>query len=204
MKALPRPSKLYGETVCCAGVTVNREWRRLYPIRFRQLGDKKFQRWQWIRYGSRLPTSDARKESRHVFEDTIILGSILPRSQRANTLASLVLESTAEATDRKQSLTLIRPEVSDFLWRKKSDEEIKKERKDYRLALSQGTFFKEDEIKALDPCPYEFSYKYKSEDGKDHKNICHDWEVHETFRRRNREMNEESALKQMREIFAHD
>ena len=33
VKAVPQPSKRYGEMVCCAGVTRQGEWRRLYPIR---------------------------------------------------------------------------------------------------------------------------------------------------------------------------
>jgi hypothetical protein len=34
VKAIPQPSKRYGETVCCAGITRNGEWRRLYPSGF--------------------------------------------------------------------------------------------------------------------------------------------------------------------------
>ena len=35
VKALPQPSKTHGETVCCAGVTVHGEWKRLFPVRYR-------------------------------------------------------------------------------------------------------------------------------------------------------------------------
>ena len=31
VKALPQPSKQYGETVCCAGVTAEGQWKRLFP-----------------------------------------------------------------------------------------------------------------------------------------------------------------------------
>jgi hypothetical protein len=48
VKAVPQPSQRYGETVCCAGLTRQGEWRRLYPIRFRHLKDKAFSRWQWV------------------------------------------------------------------------------------------------------------------------------------------------------------
>jgi hypothetical protein len=44
IKAMPNPSRKHGETVCCAGVTADGEWKRLYPIRFHQLRDK-FSRW---------------------------------------------------------------------------------------------------------------------------------------------------------------
>ena len=39
VKAAPHPSRRYQETVCCAGVTTEGEWRRLYPVRFRHLTD---------------------------------------------------------------------------------------------------------------------------------------------------------------------
>lgn len=49
VKALPQPSKKHKETVCCAGVTVDGAWKRLYPIRFRQLGEgSTFHRWDWV------------------------------------------------------------------------------------------------------------------------------------------------------------
>src|SRR5258708_36962068 len=48
VKALPQPSKTYGETVCCAGVTAEGQWKRLFPVRFRHLrGDSSFSRWDF-------------------------------------------------------------------------------------------------------------------------------------------------------------
>ncbi len=61
VKALPQPSETYGETVCVAGVTLDRNWRRLYPVRFRQL-DEGFRRWQWVDYEWRKPRGDRRVE----------------------------------------------------------------------------------------------------------------------------------------------
>jgi hypothetical protein len=69
VKALPQPSKSYGETVCCAGVTADGQWKRLFPVRFRHLQDNSFKHWDWINFGYRLPTRDRRVESYHVYED---------------------------------------------------------------------------------------------------------------------------------------
>src|ERR1700722_3082648 len=71
VKAVPQPSKRYGETVCCAGITRQGEWRRLYPIRFRRLKDNSFARWQWIECRTARRRSDLRAESRRVSEDSI-------------------------------------------------------------------------------------------------------------------------------------
>src|SRR5438067_2475599 len=79
VKALPQPSKTYGETVCCAGVTAVGEWKRLFPVRFRHLaGDSSFSRWDWVRFNYRSPTRDRRTESCHVYEDSIIVEHRLP------------------------------------------------------------------------------------------------------------------------------
>jgi hypothetical protein len=51
VKATPHISQKYGETVCCAGVTLTGEWLRLYPVTFRRLEDaKRFGRWDHIRF----------------------------------------------------------------------------------------------------------------------------------------------------------
>lgn len=48
-KTYPSPSRQQLETVCTGGISESGEWRRLYPVRFRYLGDEqKFKDWQWI------------------------------------------------------------------------------------------------------------------------------------------------------------
>lgn len=39
VKAAPRRSEAFGETVCCAGIDRNDRWVRLYPVSFRHLDD---------------------------------------------------------------------------------------------------------------------------------------------------------------------
>src|SRR5216110_2874389 len=87
VKALPQPSKKHGETVCCAGVTADRAWKRLFPVRFRYLrGDASFSRWDWVRFKYRTPTSDRRPESCHVFADSIAVDGKLPTRERGRLL----------------------------------------------------------------------------------------------------------------------
>jgi len=64
VKAWPQPSRKYIETVCCAGVTPDGAWRRLFPIRFRHLdGARQFKRWDIIEYEPQRPNDDRRGES---------------------------------------------------------------------------------------------------------------------------------------------
>jgi hypothetical protein len=115
VKALPHVGQRHGETVCCAGVTSNGEWRRQYPIHFRRLREG-FKRWQWIDYEWIPPgAEDRRKESRRVQEDTIGLGDLMPPKERAPFLERILTGSTAEAASKGMSLTLIRPTKVRFL-----------------------------------------------------------------------------------------
>jgi hypothetical protein len=110
VKALPQPSKTHGETVCCAGVTAQGEWKRLFPIRFRHLkGDSSFKRWDWVSFHYARPTHDVRLESCRVHEESLKVVGKLPKSEQAGFLNPLVLPSISVAVERRQSLALIRP-----------------------------------------------------------------------------------------------
>jgi hypothetical protein len=53
VKTYPNPSETYGETVCVAGVRLDRErpeWIRLYPVKFRNADfDNQFKKYEIIR-----------------------------------------------------------------------------------------------------------------------------------------------------------
>lgn len=67
VKASPNPSKQYGDTVCVAGIRVDREpfqWVRLYPIPFRHLEqDYKFAKYDIVRLRIQPNEKDHRAES---------------------------------------------------------------------------------------------------------------------------------------------
>jgi hypothetical protein len=110
VKALPQPSKTHGETVCCAGVTADGHWRRLFPVRFRHLsGDRAFKRWDWVRFKYTKPSRDTRVESCRVHEESLSVEGSLPKSEQASFLNPLVLPSIDAAIARCLSLALLRP-----------------------------------------------------------------------------------------------
>lgn len=203
VKALPHVGQRHGETVCCAGVTPGGEWRRQYPIHFRRL-QAQFTRWQWIEYDWLAPgADDRRKESRRVQEDTIQPFGVMPQRQRAQFLEPILTGSTAEAASRGMSLTLVRPNNVRFRWRAKSEEQIAEERRAYKGAARQRSFFDRDLI-ALDPCPYAFHFDWTDADGNSHRATCDDWETTATFYRREREMGAEKALASMEVTFGEE
>jgi hypothetical protein len=198
VKAVPHPSKRYGETVCCAGVTLDREWRRLYPVRFRHIRDK-FTRWEWVKYRWRLPKSDNRRESRHVYEDTLVTESTMPESERSEFLEPLVHGSVRHAASLKASLALVRPHESRFRYKRKSENDIEEERRKFEQAAKQKSFF-DKELAQIDPSPYEFRLRFRDESGW-HDHRCEDWETTAAFWNLRRSHGEEIALKHLDEMY---
>jgi hypothetical protein len=204
VKALPHVGERHGETVCCAGVTLDGEWRRQYPIHFRRLRDNQFKRWQWIEYDWIAPgADDKRRESRRVQEDTIQVGEMMPEKERAPFLEPITTGSTAEAASKGMSLTLIRPAKIRFRWRPKTDEQIAAERIAYELAARQASFF-DKELRALNPCPYAFHFDWTDADGMPHKATCDDWETAVTYYRREKAMGSAAALADMEKTFGEE
>jgi len=200
VKALPQPSKQYGETVCCAGITSEGQWKRLYPVRFRHLqGDQSFSRWDWVDFKYRKPTRDARHESCHVYEETIQVGKPLPEKERTALLNRIVVGSAKHAAELGQSLSLIRPRNTRFSFKQKSKSELDEEREAYKLAASQDGFF-DQKLADLEPSPYEFRFSFEDDSGK-HNYQDGDWETHAMFYNQRRRTNETDALKWMDQTF---
>jgi hypothetical protein len=201
VKALPHVGDRYGETVCCAGVTPDGEWRRQYPIRYRRL-QSGFRRWDWIQYSWRKPTNDPRKESRRVQEDSIRVLGTMPRTQRNFLLGRILLPTMKAAEAREQTLALVRPEIPEFFVKRKPDAQIENERAAFQRAASQGSLFDAD-LKALEPVPYIFGYRYRLEDG-EHIHTCEDWETSATFWRHSKTDGDEAARVAVERIFGRD
>jgi hypothetical protein len=203
VKALPQPSKTYGETVCCAGVTASGEWKRLFPVRFRHLkGASSFARWDWVRFQYRRPTRDARFESCHVHEDSIQIDGRLPLREHSKLLVPLVTGSAAAAFANGHSLALIRPRNTRFIYKAKSPDDIEQEREAYRKAASQTSMF-DKELAELEPSPYDFRFRFDDDAGS-HDYQCGDWETHAMFWRWREEHVDDETLKRMGGVFNDD
>lgn len=193
VKALPQPSKTHGETVCCAGMTAQGEWKRLFPVRFRHLsGESSFSRWDWVKFRYTRPTKDNRAESCRVHEESLERDGKLSKSQHASFLIPYVLPSISEAIARKKSLALIRPRNPRFYWKRKTAAEIQAEKERFEKAARQTSLF-DKELAALDPTPFEFRFKFEDDAPHDFGNG--DWEAHAMFyHARKRGMSEQEAL----------
>lgn len=119
VKAAPNPSERYGETVCVAGVSIDldyRGWIRLYPINFRDLGEKAtFHKYDIIRIDARPARQDQRPESwRPILSTLRVEKRIKGWPRRATWLDDYLTDSMCEFNEQARqrpdapSLGLIR------------------------------------------------------------------------------------------------
>lgn len=180
VKALPQPSKKYGETVCCAGVTPDRNWKRLYPIRYRHLsGDSAFKRWDIIDFRYRAPRHDRREESCAVEENSIEIVGRMPKRERVSFFHPLIFPSIASAIQNGRSLALIRPTSPCFIYRPKSASQIAAERAAYKRAAGQGSLL-DRKLAEMEPSPYVFKFRFKDAE-RGHTFTNGDWETHAMY-----------------------
>jgi len=201
IKAQPHRSSNYFETVCAAGVGRDGKWRRQYPVPFRILSEpQKFRRWNWITYRFTDPGHDSRKESQKVVPESIQVSGTLRRTERARLLNPMVRDNFEEADKLGESLTLIRPTSLNFRWKKKTEAELKDERNKH-LALANQLSWLDEPAKPLEPCPYQFTARWKGDDGKTRNHECDDWESSAAFFRFRREHGEEDGLKHLKKRY---
>lgn len=200
VKTYPTLSFKYDELVCTAGFLEDGSWIRIYPVPFRKL-DTRYKKWQWIELDLVKNDSDHRKESYRPYDyENITLGEIVDtkndwaerKKYALHKVYSNMDELIKEAQDPEigTSLAVFKPtEIIDFVWEPCAKEwDEKKVKAIYQRAL-QGNLFdteEEREVKRhftiVDKVPYEFSYVFKSEDGKVRKLMIEDWEVGALFR----------------------
>lgn len=205
VKAAPNPSQTYGETVCCAGVTPEGNWLRLYPVNFRDLKtNQQFKRWDRVGFKWRLPKDDRRIESRRIDPDSLEIKGELKKNGRASFLSPVEVTSLDKEEKAGKSFALLRPrEIKKFYYQPKNKKELEKETREFELFHKQMSLFEEKSNKPYKPCPYEFKYKYVTDDG-NREGTCQDWEIDATFYKWKKIYGEEKALKEMLRKFGDE
>lgn len=201
VKAYPQPSKSHAETVCCAGIDDHGNWKRLYPIRFRQLlDDQSFVRWSVLNFSFTQPTSDSRIESCRVLEESIkISGKVTSAKEKQSIIDKAALPSEKSASEAGKSLTLIRPKNVNFTWKSRTKVEILNAREAFARQASQATMF-DKELAALEPCPYVFQMSYDDEAGP-HTKTCADWETQAAFFKLSHKYSEQKTVEHLRATY---
>ena len=207
VKAAPRRSETFGETVCCAGIDRLGNWVRLYPVSFRQLGDaQRFKRWDHIRYRWSKPkaSKDVRSESRRVDPHSLEILKPLRFADRNPLVARAVVTSLERERFEGRSLALLRPEILDFWWERAPADDLAKQEKVLSQLRAQTDMFAPAQMVPMRTCPYLFKYRYRDEEGS-HEGTCQDWETEQTFFARLRDQaSEQAALDWMIQKFGRE
>ena len=109
IKAAPQAGRRHGETVCCAGIDLQGDWLRLYPISFRRLDQgQKFGRWNRVKFKWRRPIDDRRIESRRVDQESLEIVGTLKKAERERFLANSIVTSLDKEREEERSLALLK------------------------------------------------------------------------------------------------
>lgn len=190
VKAYPNPSKKYVETVCVAGIDLEKyEWLRLYPIRFRDLEeDKKFKKYNIIEIKVFKPSDDNRPESYKVDSDSIKIIDYLKTKDKWNKRKSIVLSTVSNSMCdiikqnkvNRKSLGVFKPADVDFYWKKSRKIDVEEIKSYY----SQLSFLEKNKI-AIEHIPYDFYYKFSCHNESNcpgHDFVIIDWEIKQAYR----------------------
>lgn len=201
VKASPQPSNAHIETVCCAGIDADGTWKRLFPIRFRQLSDdQSFKRWSIVEFEHSRPRSDNRIESCRVHEESIrVSGMVKSKSEQSSIVENATLASEKEAILNGASLALIRPQNVRFKWKRRSSRDLVKAKQNFESKAKQSSFL-DKELAAFEPCPFKFTMSYNDADGP-HKKECGDWETSAAFYNLSKKYEEAEVLQHLERTY---
>lgn len=225
VKTYPTLSKTYAELVCTAGVNEAGEWRRLYPVQFRQLHEEQqYRKFQWVEADISKSTRDVRPESYKVLQETLKVvdepffrKEKVRRERRINFATNIqsyddMTLLTSLAHNNEISLALFQPtEIIDFVCEAEdknwNPEYLRKLENDkQQLNLLKDTSTVEEDFKVVNKLPYKFSYRFRDIDGKDSKRMIEDWEIGALYWNclRASDGNEEMACKKVRDKYWDD
>jgi hypothetical protein len=195
VKTYPTISTKYEELVCTAGFRENGSWIRIYPVQYRKKAySEQYKKYQWIEIDLVKNDSDFRPESyRPVSHDTEIkiVDEIEPDGGSWNDRRKFVLnkvytnltELLAEAKDKKilTSLAVFKPTEILDLKIKPCEREWSKEKLATLQQLSIFESVKTDKPQVVKKLPYEFSYTFKDDKGKQATLMIEDWELGQLY-----------------------
>lgn len=221
VKTYPTLSRKYAELVCTAGITESGEWRRLYPVRFRQLYDEqKYSKYQWVEAEIEKSIRDKRPESYNIIANSLNpVGKPLPtnklwRARREAFFKKVEVHENLKVLIEKAhknelSLALFRP--SRFLkftterveseWDAGKLADLEKQKKQLHLFKDEETVARELEI--VQKLPYKFSYQFEDCQGKKSKLMIEDWEIGALYWNclRDSDNDEKVAIAKVKEMY---
>jgi len=221
VKTYPTISKKYAELVCTAGVTEAGEWRRLYPVRFRQLyAEQKYKKYQWVEAELEKSNTDNRPESYKILHDSLsTVGDPLPTYNKWEVRREAFLNKVDVYDDlanvigraHRNELSLVAFKPKRFLqftnehvareWDAKKLEQLEKQKQQIHLFDDEESVAQQ--FKVVRKLPYKFSYQFEDSQGKKSKLMIEDWEIGALYWNclKSRHGDENIAIEKVREKY---
>lgn len=190
VKTYPHLSQKYVELVCTAGMREDGSWIRIYPIPFRQMKQySQFKKYDWIEVDLIKNPKDFRPESyRPVSRDTSIkvIDHIDTSKKGWTARRAIVLKNVytdmskllADCKATQKSLAVVKANITGFKIKSVAREWDAKKLAKMKANQNQLDLFEENKVfEVVKKLPYEFSYKFVTDDGKSHTLMIEDWEI---------------------------
>lgn len=189
VKTYPCLSKKYDELVCTAGFREDGSWIRIFPVPFRKLAPySQYKKYDWIEVDIVKNVKDFRPESyRPVSLDSPIrvVGHISPKNDWS-ARKQLVLQNVysdlgkliSDCKTTGKSLAVLKAKITNFIIKPVEREWDAKKLEIVRANQHQLDLFEQKEVfEVVHKLPYEFSYKFTTDDGKSRTLMIEDWEL---------------------------
>jgi len=185
-RSIPEESTKYFQTICVAGVTDQRELRRLYPVQFKPFQPNAgipFRKKDWIQVVTSPPEDgrDRRRESRKINMDTVKVLRRVSDEELHHTIRPLISASVGSVEETGASLGLVKPKILDY-----QSDIISTSLVDDQLQITpEGFLAPKGMIKLGQESSYTFVCEKQSNctcKNQPHRMRILDWEVNELYR----------------------
>jgi hypothetical protein len=193
-KAYPIISKKYETLLCIAGITEEKEWRRIYPVPMEDyIKVGKFQKRRWIEYEIKDEHPERRKESRKIYTNSIKVVGERENNEEIRKILRKKVTTIEELWNKNKedgtSLGVIKPILERFEVKERAEEQEGK-------LLGQLTLSGRPAIK-IDLIDKWIGYHFKCSDNcKGHICMCVDIEVGSLYRKL-KAKNEQNIARKM-------
>lgn len=209
VKTYPHPSATYGELVCVAGITEQGEWRRLYPIPFRDLPMlRQFKKYSWVKMDVSRRPQDPRPESYQPDVESVEIDGWLDTDDewraRREFVEGLKVSTLDELKQDRScsgvSLGVVMPsEVIDI-----EVEEVESEWSEQDVAKLNQLKLGTSVARELKKIPFRFQYVFMCEDDlKPRRAAITDWELGMRYLRNRKTMNPPEAADEVGEFYVN-
>ena len=201
VKAASQPTATADALLYTLGVTDAGEWLRLYPFTFQTdaLGQRRFKRWDKIRFTPRAASDDKRLESVRIVPESVQNLGDMPYSKRREFISALETTNLQAAMEEGKTVVLLRPRKMMLHVREKTGDDFATDRQTLEAVEKlQGP-------SAAPPkfYPFKFTYHFWTDEG-NYESDYRDWDMHATFDNLSKSYGEAQAVARVIQLWGKE